>query len=142
MDGERHFVLLLIPMKSFHGEREIPIEKWDVDEAIKITKDITDSNGNAPYGFQFITRGPYDDKLGKMKFAMSCNYYFSGEIETRDQIIARNDPKEKHLRKNMTIGSIERVIAIDCNTKRVHLEFRKCDVILDVNIREEQDVGS
>lgn len=133
---ERHFVTFLSPGTFFSEETEKPIDSWDIDKAVEMSRSIKERYGAIPYGFYFTTRARNDDELDSKRVAKSNLYYLGGRIETIEEVIARNDPDENILRKNMINNNVERIVVND-NSWRHSAPLKDDDVILDVNIREE-----
>lgn len=52
---EKHFVRFLSAGTFVAEETVMPIEEWDVDQAIEMVRNITERYGAKPYGFQFVT---------------------------------------------------------------------------------------
>ena len=108
------------------------IEKWDVDEAVEMSKTMRDHHDATPYGFQFSTRGRTEDEMDSHTLATSSFYYLGGTVETLDQIKERNDPDDSILIKNMVTNQWDRIIR--CNTNyRYVLPLMKEDIVLDMN---------
>ena len=132
---EKHFVEFYSPGTFVSEVDSLPIDSWDVDKAIELSKTITQRYYARPYGFRFITRSRSESDLDSHESSKSNLYYLGGRIETRDQVMARNDPNEKILRSNMKINNIEKIIIND-NSWRFTAELNKDDVILDVKLFE------
>ena len=128
---QQHFVTFLSPGTFVSEQTEKPIEAWDVDTAVAMARDIKERHGARPYGFVFTTRGRTDADLDSREIARSNLYYLGGRIETREEVEARNDPKEEVLRANMRMNDVEKVI-VNENSWRFTAALRPADVILDV----------
>jgi hypothetical protein len=126
----QHFVTFFSP-GTFVAETTMkPIASWDVDAAVAMAREITERYNATPYAFRFTTRGRDDSELDSKQIAASNLYYLGGQVFTRAEIEARNDPKEATLRANMRINDIERVIIND-NSWRFTGPLNADDVILD-----------
>lgn len=100
---------------------------------MELARGITERHGAKPYGFQFSTRGRSDKELDSKVIKSSGTYYLGGKIETRDEVFARNDPKEGILRSNMDCNGIDKIIVND-NSWRFMGEFKDDDTLLDVRL--------
>jgi hypothetical protein len=132
---ERHFVTFLSPGSFVSEQTEKSIASWDIDEAVKMAGNIKERHSARPYGFIFSTRSRGPDDLDSKVTKRSGIYYLGGRIETREQVEARNDPKEEILRSNMRINDIKRVIVND-NSWRFTAWLNDGDTVLDVRLPE------
>ena len=57
--------------------------------------------GILAYGFQFTTNGRGERDLDSRQIAKSRFYWLGGIVETREQVEARNDPRDRILIDNM-----------------------------------------
>lgn len=128
---KKHFVIFFSPGTFVSESTEKEIDEWDVDKAIKISKNIKERYGAIPYGFYFVTKGRNKDELDSKVITKSNMYYLNGEIFTLAQIKKRNDPKDKILISNMEVNKINKVI-INSNSYTITLPFYKGDVILKI----------
>ena len=134
---EKHFVTFFSPGTFFDEETTKPIKSWDVEEASGMAHTVLERYDATPFAFQFSTRSRGDDDLDSKESGTSPMYYLGGRIETRDQIMARNDPKEDILRRNMRSNDIDRVIVND-NSWRTIRPLRATDIILDFKPKKKR----
>lgn len=127
---KKNFVIFYSPGTFVAETTEEPIDTWDTEAAIEMSRTIKERHGAIPYGFQFITRSRDDNELDSKKTDASPMYYLGGRIETIDEIEIRNDPKEKILRSNMRANGWDRVI-VNENSWRTVLPMKMDDVIVD-----------
>lgn len=127
---KKHFVTFFSPGTFFDEEREKPIDSWDVEAAAKMAHEVVERYNATPFAFQFSTRTRGPDDLDSHESARSPTYYLGGRIETREEIEARNDPKEDILRSNLRSNDIARVIVND-NSWRTVRPLKPTDTILD-----------
>lgn len=104
-----HFVRFYSPGTLFAEQTMQEIPSWDVNLAREMMKSIVERHGANPYSFQFITKSRADDELDSRETARSPMYYVGGKIETLEEIVARNDPKEEILISNMKNNGYARV---------------------------------
>src|SRR5574340_92575 len=133
---EKHFVEFYSPGTLVSEVSRLPIDSWDVDKAVEMANSIKEWHGARPYGFRFTTRTRSEADLNSHESAKSNLYYLGGKIETREEVEARNDPKEEILRSNMRINGIDRIIIND-NSWRFTAALNDDDIILDVNLHKE-----
>lgn len=127
---QQHYVLFYSPGTLFTEVNSKEIDSWDVDKAVVLSKDIFQRYGARPFGFQFITKSRSESELDSKETARSNMYYLGGRIETFEDVVKRNNPKEEILRKNMEYNNIKRIIVND-NSYRFTGEFKDDDVLLE-----------
>ena len=133
---QKHFIVFYSPGTFASESTEHVIGAWDVDAAVKMAGAISERHGARPYGFRFITRGRGADDLNSREIASSPFYYLGGRIETREEVEARNDPKEETLRWNMRANDIKRIVIND-NSWRFTAALKDDDVVLDVKLPQK-----
>lgn len=126
---EKHFVTFVSPGTFVPETTTREIESWDVDKAKQMALEIVERYGATPYSFHFTTRRN-DGELDSKQVARSCNYFLGGEVQTRGQIEARNDPAEETLRSNLRANNVERVV-VNSNSWKATLPLEADDVVLD-----------
>ena len=127
---EKHFVTFQSPGTFVAEETTKEIESWDTDIAMKMADDIVERHGATPYGFYFTTKRRKDDELDSKTVAQSGMYFLGGQVQTREEIEARNDPKENILRDNMRVNEIDAII-VSTNSWKWTRPFEEDDVVLD-----------
>ena len=127
----RHFVTFYSPGTLVAEETTMPIAEWDITPAIVMAREIVERHGARPYGFCFTTRSRTEEELDSRETARSPMYYLGGQVFTREEIEARNDPGEAVLRCNMRASRIERVV-VNENSYRVTLPLHPGDQVLEV----------
>lgn len=125
MKMERHFVKFLIPGTFFAEETVKPIDSWDIQKAIVMSKEIRGRYDAAPYGFQFITRDH-----GKVEKSSGI-YYINGVVETLEEIKAKHDPNNRILISNMEGNGWDKVVTT-CNSYRWTQPFNHEDAVVTV----------
>lgn len=109
MTMTRHFVTFLSPGTFVAEQSTKPIESWDVDKALEMSRDVKERYGATPYGFYFTTRARTDDELDSKVVEKSPLHYIGGRIRTLEEVEADNDPQEEILRSNMRCNGYSRV---------------------------------
>ncbi len=127
---QKHFMTFYSPGTFVAETTEKQIASWDVDAAVAMARAIIERHGATPYGFRFSTWGRSADDLDSEEIAKSPFYYLGGKVETIEEIVSRNDPKEEMLRSNMQINGISRVIVND-NSYRWAQPLNDDDVVLE-----------
>lgn len=127
---ERHFVTFYSPGTFVSETTTKEISSWDVGAAREMARDIVERYGAKPYGFRFTTRARGDNDLDSKEVAHSGMYHLGGRLESLDEIVQRNDPKDKILISNMRINGWDFVLVND-NSYRITLPFDDRDHLLD-----------
>lgn len=128
---KKHFVKFFSPGTFVAEETTKPIESWDVDKAVEMSKDIKERYGAVPYGFCFVTRQRKDDELDSEEVARSGMYYLGGEVFTVEDIEQRNDPDEKILLSNMKGNGWDKIV-VNTNSWKWTQPLNKNDQVLAV----------
>lgn len=126
---EKYFVTFYSPGTFTSEITQYDIESWNVDEAIRLSITIKERHGAKPYGFRFTTRSRGEKDLDSKVTNTSCMYFLGGKVETREEVIARNDPNEDILRSNMINNDIKRII-INNNSYKITLPLNEEDIVL------------
>jgi hypothetical protein len=126
---KKHFVTFCSPGTFVSETSESPIESWDVDAAKEMAKRIKERHGATPYGFYFSTRTRKDEELDSKITKTSPMYYLGGKVETLEEVVARNDPKEEILRWNMENNGYNRIL-VNTNSWKATLPLKDGDVVL------------
>jgi hypothetical protein len=134
---KQHFVEFYSPGTFLAETTTKPIDSWNVNQAVEMSREIMERHGARPYGFRFITRERAEDELDSHVSVKSGMYYLGGRIETLADVEARNDPKEQILRDNMRYNGISRIVVND-NCWRWTQPINDDDVVLDL----QQDKGA
>jgi hypothetical protein len=127
---KKHFVVFRSPGTFFHEETTKEIGSWDVEEAKKMARGITERYGATPFGFYFITRSRKADDLDSSVSAKSNMYYLGGKIETLEEVKARATKDDNILIRNMECNGYQRIIT-NTNSWRVTQPLNTGDVVLD-----------
>lgn len=135
----KHYVTFMSPGTFFSESSSKEISEWNPAEAVKLGQGISERYGAKPYGFYFetfITRDPVDDGEGgtleikPKSVASSGVYYLSGKLETYDQVVDRDDPKEEILRSNMRMNRYAMLVT-NTNSFRSTMPFNEKDFVVD-----------
>lgn len=110
---QQHYVLFYSPGTFFTEQNSVAIDSWDVEKAVELSKNIYQRYGARPFGFQFITKSRSESELDSKETSRSAMYYLGDRIETFEDVMRRNDPKEETLRFNMKVNNIKRIIVND-----------------------------
>lgn len=107
---EKHFVTFYSPGTFFDEETTKEISSWDINIARELAKNVTERYNARPFGFQFSTRIRGDEDFDSYETNRSPMYYLNATILTKDELIAKNDPKNEILLTNMEHNKWDRVI--------------------------------
>ena len=107
---KKHFVNFLSPGTFFAEKTTKEIHAWDIEQAVKLSRDVVERYGARPYGFYFTTRERSEKDLDSHETARSGTYYLGGIVLTLEQIVAREDPDDRILIANMRSNGYDRVI--------------------------------
>lgn len=129
---KKHFVTFYSPGTFVSETDEYPIDSWDVDKAVELSKKINQRYGAKPYGFRFSTRSRGSQDLDSKESKSSGVYYLGGEVFTIEDIRKRNKKDEKILLSNMECNKIDKII-VNTNSYRFTGELKKNDVVLDMS---------
>lgn len=125
---KRHFVVFVSPGSFVSETSEKKISSCDVDEAVRMSKDIVERHGAKPFGFYFKSEGGF----AKTETKTSHMYYLGGKVETLEEVEARNLPEESILRSNMRNNDIQRIL-VNCNSYKSTMPLNEGDVVLDMS---------
>ena len=128
---KKHFVIFFSPGTFVAEQSREPIDSWDIDKAVKMSKDIKERHEAIPYGFCFTTRERKDHELDSQEIKRSGIYYLGGEVVTLEDIRARNDPKDKILISNMECNKWNKIV-VNTNSWKWTQPLEKNDVVLNV----------
>ena len=127
---KKHFVIFLSPGTFVSEQTEKPIDSWDVDKAVEMSRSIKERHAAIPYGFYFATRERKDDELDSKEIKRSHYYYLGGTVLTLEDVKNRKDPKDKILISNMEGNDYDRIVVND-NSWRSTMPLGENDVVLD-----------
>ena len=133
MEMKKHFVTFLSPGTFVSEQTQKPIDLWNVDTAIEMSRTIKERHGATPYGFYFTTRGRKDDELDSRETKRSGTYYLGGKVLTLEDIKNRKDKKDDILIRNMGYNDWNRVVE-NCNSWKVTMPLEKNGVVLDYTV--------
>lgn len=128
---KKHFVKFFFPGMIVAEGTTKPIESWDVDKAVEMSKDIKEPYNALPYGFCFVTRERQDNELDSREVARSGVYFLGGEVFTIEDIEQRNDPGDKILLSNMKSDGWDRIV-VNTNSYKLRKALRENDHVLAV----------
>lgn len=129
---KKHFVEFFSP-GTFISETTIePIDFWNVEEAKKMSKNITERYNAKPYGFRFLTKSRTEDDLDSKVTEKSPMYFLGGRIFTLKEIKEQNNPDNNILIFNMKCNNIKRVIE-NTNSWKITLPFGDDDILLEMD---------
>jgi hypothetical protein len=126
----KHFVTFLSPGTFVFEQTTQEIESWNVREAFERSRSVVERYDARPFAFYFTTRRRGEGDLDSKEVARSGRYYLGGTVETLDEVVARNDPKDEILRSNMRANGIERVITTSTPWRSTN-PLQAGDVVLD-----------
>jgi len=127
---EKHFVTFLSPGSFVSEETTKPIESWNIDTAIEMSKNIKERYGALPYGFRFSTRAREDYELDSKETERSGMYYLGGEVLTLEEVKAKNDPDDRILISNMECNKWDRII-VNTNSYKTTQPLGPKDIVLE-----------
>jgi len=136
---KQHYVEFCSPGSFFNESSIKRIDSWDIEKAVDLSADIKERHGATPFGFKFITKlehQPIPDGEGgtlevKPKIIEQSGMHFlGGTIETYDDVVNRNDPKESILQSNMRCNRWWLVI-INTNSYKSCQPFSEKDCIIN-----------
>lgn len=135
---EAEFVVFYSPGTLYAEITSKPIPSRDVKLAVQMAETIIERYDAKPYGFRFETRivsEPIPDGKGgtldvqSKRVSQTGAYFLGGKLETYDEVVARNDPKEDILRSNMKFGSP--IVCVTTNVYRSTHPFEEYDFVVD-----------
>jgi len=126
----KYFVVFCSPGTFVAETTQKPIESWDVDKAVEMSREIIERYNAKPYGFYFITRerGPRD--LDSKEVERSTMYYLGGEVITLDELKAQNNSEDRILIQNMECNGWNRVV-VNKNSWKWTQPLNDGDTVLD-----------
>lgn len=126
----KHFVTFFSPGTIVDETTTLPIESWNVDEAVRLSKSVTERYDAMPYGFRFSTRERADNDLDSKEVARSSMYYLGGTVVTAAEVLAGTDPRDEVLRWNVKHNNIKRVV-VNANSWKTIRALQDDDVVLE-----------
>jgi hypothetical protein len=128
----KHFVTFESPGTFVNEETTQPIDFWDVDTAVKMSRKITERYEAKPFAFYFTTRARKDSELDSKVIKESGRYFLGGRVLTLADV-EREMPKEAILIANMRCNKWDRVVLND-NSWRSCQPLRAKDTVLEYAI--------
>jgi len=105
--------------------------KWgDVEEALRMSKDIKERYNATPFGFRFERWERNDDEMNGHVSELSGMYYLGGIIKTVEEIEKECNPKDNILVQNMHSNGYKRVL-VNANSYGWTQPFKEGDTLLD-----------
>jgi len=126
----KHFVIFFSPGTLLAEQTQKPIESWDVEKAVEMSREITERYNAKPYGFCFVTRERKPRDLDSKEVERSTMYYLGGAVFTLDELKAQNDPEDRILIQNMECNGWNRVV-INKNSWKWTQPLSEGDEVLD-----------
>ncbi len=130
---KKHFVIFYSHGTMVAETTQQPINRWDVDEAVEMSKKIKERHSASPYGFYFITRQRKEDEFDSKEIKRSGMYFLGGTVFTLKEIKKRNDPKDKVLISNMEYNGYDKIVTNN-NSWKWTQPLGENDVVLDINL--------
>lgn len=127
---QQNFVIFLSPGTMFSEETMKPIDTWDIDEAVEMSRNVLERYNATPYGFYFITKSRNDNDLDSKETARSNFYYLGGNIISLGELKIKNDPNDRILIQNMESNHWDAIVE-NTNSWKVVQPLRETDVILE-----------
>lgn len=137
---EKHQVTFYSPGTFVSESSTYDIESWDTAKAVELSEKVKERYGAKPYGFVFETlltmpnipsaNGDSFSVQPKLK-ERSGIHFLGGKLETYDDVVNRNDPKENILRSNMRYNEEARIVCINTNSYKSTIPFSEKDCIVD-----------
>jgi hypothetical protein len=128
---KKHFVTFYSPGTLVAETSTKPIDSWDVERAIEMSKSIKERYGALPYGFQFSTKTRKNDELDSKVTERSNFYWLGGTVKTLADVKAENDSTNKILISNMEINGYNEIITNN-NSWQWTQPFTENDILLDI----------
>ncbi len=128
---KKHFVTFYSPGTIVAETTRKPIDSWDVDKAVEMSRDVKERYGALPYAFRFSTRGRKDNELDSKIVKESNTYYLGGTVKTLSELKEEGNPKNRTLISNMEINNWDKVIVND-NSWRWTQPLKNSDIVLVV----------
>ena len=125
---KKHFIIFLSPGTFFSEQTEKPIDSWNVERAISLSRSITERYNAKPYGFQFTTRERSKNDLDSKETKRSGTYYLGGRVMTLADV-KRDMPDEQILISNMTCNGYKKVVVSETPWRSIH-PLEKGDIVL------------
>lgn len=128
----KNFVHFFSPGTFVSEESVKEIDSWDVDQAVEMSKSITERHGAKPFAFSFSRRVNDGTELDSKETVRSGYYYLGGEVLTLEGIIARNDPEDETLIWSMKTNGYDRVI-VNRKSYVSTMPLMDSDTVLDMS---------
>jgi hypothetical protein len=145
----KHTVYFHSPGTFFTESSVKDIDSWNIKQAVEMAESIVERYSAKPYGFKFATYKTHptlideegnEYEVRSKLLKESGTYFLGGKLETYDEVVARNDPKEEILRSNMRCNGMW-IICVNTNSYRSVWPFTEKDKIVDTsgNVIESGD---
>ena len=124
------FVTFFSPGTFVAEETTEPVDEWNVDKAVEMSRNIKERYNALPYGFEFTTRGREENELDSKVVARSPFYYLGGEVLTIQQIKDHHNPDEDILIHNMENNGWDKII-VNTNSWKWTQPLKETDIVLN-----------
>jgi hypothetical protein len=125
---KQHFVTFLSPGTFVHEETTNPIDSWDVDKAVKMSRKIVERHNAKPFAFFFSTKGRGESDLDSKEINCSGRYYLGGKVMSLDQV-KRKMPNETTLIWNMEVNGWKNIV-INTNSWKITQPLEDDDTVI------------
>ncbi len=130
---QKHFVTFLSPGTFFCEESTQPIDSWDPDAAVTMSRAIVERHGATPFAFYFTTRSRNENELDSKEVKRSGKYYLGGRVLTLEQVKSEM-PDERILISNMECNGWDKII-INSNSFKCCQPLLEDDVVLEFELK-------
>lgn len=107
---KKYFVIFFSPGTFIAEQTTKEIMSWNINEAIKLSKEIKERHGSTPYGFQFATRERKKYDFDSKETKRSNMYFLGGIIFTLEELKKENKRSNHALILNMEMNDYKRVV--------------------------------
>lgn len=130
---QQHYVKFYSPGTLVAEITAEPIDSWDIDKAVEMSKQIVERHGATPYAFKFTTRAREDNELDSKQVAESGYYFLGGQVKTLAEVEA--EEPGSILASNMRGNGWDKVVTTN-NSYKWTQPLEPGDVVLEVSYKE------